>query len=398
MRPLDNLKVLDFCWVVAGPMTTSYFAEYGATVIRCESRRRPDPLTTSPPTKGKGMGVRSGYYANYSANKYALGLNLGDPRAIEIVKRLVAWADVVSENFTPGTMERLGLGFDELRKIKPDLVMFSSSMLGRGGPISRLPGFGAVLSSLSGMTAYGAYTDFIAPRFGCAAVLAALDHRRRTGQGQHIDMSQLESALQFIAPIVLDYANNGREGSRTGNRHDAAAPHGAFPCVGDDRWVTITCMNDDQWLRLRKAFGDPAWMQEPRFGTLLERKHHEDELEANIVKITQKLETEALMHRLQAAGVPAGLVHSNKGVVEDEQLNHRGHCVYYEKAEIGRHPVQRSEFRLSKTEALRKWPTPFVGEHTRYVCGEILGMHASEIDPLIADGVLEVPPPELLAT
>jgi benzylsuccinate CoA-transferase BbsF subunit len=211
-------------------------------------------------------------------------------------------------------------------------------------------------------------------------------------------MSQLESALQFIAPIVLDYANNGREGSRTGNRHDAAAPHGAFPCVGDDRWVTITCMNDDQWLRLRKAFGDPAWMQEPRFGTLLERKHHEDELEANIVKITQKWEAEALMHRLQAAGVPAGLVHSNKGVVEDEQLNHRGHCVYYEKAEIGRHPVQRSEFRLSKTEALRKWPTPFVGEHTRYVCGEILGMPASEIDPLIADGVLEVPPPELLAT
>lgn len=409
MRPLENLKVLDFCWVVAGPMTTSYLAEYGATVVRCESRRRPDPLTTSPPTKGKGQGVRSGYYANYSANKYALGLNLGDPRAIEIVKRLVAWADVVSENFTPGTMERLGLGFDELRRIKPDLVMFSSSMLGRGGPISKLPGFGAVLSSLSGMTAitgwpdgdptnpYGAYTDFIAPRFGCAAILAALDHRRRTGQGQHIDMSQLESALQFIAPIVLDYANNGREGARTGNRHDAAAPHGAFPCAGDDRWVTITCMNDDQWLRLRAAFGDPAWMQEPRFATLLGRKHHEDELEANIAQITRPQEAAALMHMLQAAGVPAGLVHSNKGVVEDEQLNHRGHCVYYDKAEIGRHPVQRSEFRLSKSEALRKWPTPFVGEHTRYVCAEILGMSAGEIDPLIAEGVLEVPPPELLA-
>jgi benzylsuccinate CoA-transferase BbsF subunit len=410
MRPLENIKVLDFCWVVAGPMTTSYLAEYGATVVRCESRRRPDPLTTSPPTKGKGLGVRSGYYANYSANKYALGLNLGDPRAIEIVKRLVAWADVVSENFTPGTMERLGLGYDELRKIKPDLVMFSSSMLGRGGPISRLPGFGAVLSSLSGMTAitgwpdgdptnpYGAYTDFIAPRFGCAAILAALDHRRRTGQGQYIDMSQLESALQFIAPVVLDYANNGHEGRRTGNRHEAAAPHGAFPCAGEDRWVTITCMNDDQWQRLRAALGDPAWMQDARFATLLGRKQHEDELEAGLAGITRTWEDAALMHALQAAGVPAGLVHSNRGIVEDPQLNHRGHCVYYEKAEIGRHPVQRSEFRLSKAEALRNWPTPFVGEHTRYVCGEILGMQAGEIEPLIDDGVLEVPPPELLAS
>jgi benzylsuccinate CoA-transferase BbsF subunit len=409
MRPLENLKVLDFCWVVAGPMTTSYLAEYGATVVRVESRRRPDPLTTSPPSRGKGGGVRSGYYANYSANKYALGLNLGDARAVAIVKRLVAWADLVTENFTPGTMERLGLGYDELRRIKPDLVMFSSSMLGRGGPISKLPGFGAVLSSLSGMTAitgwpdgdptnpYGAYTDFIAPRFGCTAILAALDHRRRTGQGQHIDMSQLESALQFIAPLVLDYANNGREGRRTGNRHDAAAPHGAFPCRGDDRWVTITCMDDEQWRALRRAFGEPAWMREARFDTLLGRKRDEDELEARLAELTRTWEAEALMPALQAAGVPAGLVQSNRDVVGDPQLAHRGHFVYYDKAEIGRHPVQRSEFRLSKAEAARNWPTPFVGEHTRRVCGEILGMQAAEIDALIAAGVLEVPPPELLA-
>lgn len=408
MRPLENLKVLDFCWVVAGPMTTGYLAEYGAKVVRVESRRRPDPLTTSPPSRGKD-GVRSGYYANYSANKYALGLNLGDPRAIAIVKRMVEWADLVSENFTPGTMERLGLGYEELRKIKPDLVMFSSSMLGRGGALSKLPGFGAVLSSLSGMTAitgwadgdptnpYGAYTDFIAPRFGCAAILAALDHRRRTGEGQYIDMSQLESSLQFIAPLVLDYANNGREGRRTGNRHEAAAPHGAFPCKGDDRWVTITCMNDAQWLALRGAFGDPAWMREARFQTLLGRKRDEDELEVKLAEITQSWEPEALMHALQAAAVPAGLVLSNKGVIEDPQLGHRGHFVYYDKPELGRHPVQRSEFRLSKAEAAKNWPTPFIGEHTRHVCREILGMSEAEIDPLIANGVLEVPDPALLA-
>jgi benzylsuccinate CoA-transferase BbsF subunit len=406
MQPLHALKVLDFCWVAAGPMTTGYLAEYGATVVRVESRRRPDPLHSSPPVaQGNGQGVRSGYYANYNANKYALGLNLGSPKAIAIVKRMVAWADLVTENFTPGTMERLGLGFDELRRIKPDIVLFSTSMLGRGGPNSKLPGFGAVLSSLSGLTGitgwpdrdptnpYGAYTDFIAPRFAVSTILAALDHRRRTGQGQHIDMSQLESALQFIAPLVLDRANNGRETGRTGNRHEAAAPHGAFPCQGEDRWITITCMTDAHWEALKEVLGEPEWMDEERFSTLLGRKREEDALEALLAQATRSWDAEPLMQALQKAGVPGGMVHSNKGVIEDPQLAHRGHFVYYDKPDLGRHPVQRSEFRLSKAQAARNWPTPFIGEHTRQVCRDILGMHDSEIEPLIEEGVLEVPPP-----
>ena len=406
MRPLDNLKVLDFCWVASGPMTTGYLAEYGATVVRVESKLRPDVLRSSPPFGGKGRSLnRSGYYANYNANKYALGLNLGNPKAIAIVKRMVAWADMVTENFTPGTMERLGLGYDELRRIKSDIIMFSTSMLGRGGPNSKLPGFGAVLSSLSGMTGltgwpdrgptnpYGAYTDFITPRFAVATLLAALDYRRRTGSGQHIDMSQLEVALHFVAPLLLDCANNGREGSRTGNRHEAAAPHGAYPCRGEDRWATITCMTDAHWLALRQVLGDPSWMQAERFSTLLGRKRDEDELEALLADATRTWEAEALMHALQSAGVPAGVVHPNKGVIEDPQLEHRGHFVYYEKAEIGRHPVQRSEFRLSRAAAAQNWPTPFIGEHTLQVCREILGMADAEIEPLIAEGVLEVPAP-----
>jgi benzylsuccinate CoA-transferase BbsF subunit len=275
-------------------------------------------------------------------------------------------------------------------------------MLGRGGPMSKLPGFGAVLSSLSGLTGitgwpdrdptnpYGAYTDFIAPRFALTSILAALDHRRRTGIGQHIDMSQLESALQFIAPLLLDYANNGREGARTGNRHEAAAPHGAFPCRGDDRWVTITCMRDEHWAALRKVLGDPDWMQDPRYATLLGRKRDEDELEALLSETTRTWEPDALMHALQGAGVPAGVVHSNEGVLADAQLQHREHFVYYDKPKIGRHLVQRSEFRLSRAQAARNWPTPFVGEHTREVCRNILGMSDAEIEPLIAEGVLEV--------
>jgi benzylsuccinate CoA-transferase BbsF subunit len=406
MQPLHDLKVLDFCWVASGPMTTSYLAEYGATVVRVESRRRPDPLHSSPPVAPKkGNGLRSGYYANYSANKYGLGINLGSPKAIDIVKRMVAWADLVTENFTPGTMERLGLGYDELARIKPDIVLFSTSMLGRGGPNSRLPGFGAVLSSLSGMTGitgwpdrdptnpYGAYTDFIAPRFAVSVILAALDHRRRTGVGQHIDMSQLESALQFIAPLLIDRAGNGRETGRTGNRHESAAPHGAFPCRGEDRWVTITCMTDGHWLALRQALGDPAWMQAQRFATLLGRKRDEDELEALLADLTRAWDAAALVQTLQAAGVPAGFVHANKDMLADPQLAHRGHFVYYDKPDLGRHPVQRSEFRLRDGAARNKWPTPLIGEHTRAVCRDMLGMADAEIDALVAEGVLEVPAP-----
>jgi benzylsuccinate CoA-transferase BbsF subunit len=299
-------------------------------------------------------------------------------------------------------MERLGLGYAALREIKPDIVLFSTSMLGRDGPNSKQPGFGAVLSSLSGLTGitgwpdrdptnpYGAYTDFIAPRFAVTSILAALDYRRRTGIGQHIDMSQLESALQFIAPLLLDYANNGREGARTGNRHEAAAPHGAFPCKGEDRWVTITCMTDAHWKALRQALGDPAWMQAERFATLLGRKRDEDALEALLAEATRPWEAEALAHALQAAGVPAGVVHENKGLLADPQLEHRGHFVYYDKAKIGRHLVQRSEFRLARAPAARNWPTPFVGEHTRQICRDILGMADAEIDSLVGEGVLEV--------
>jgi benzylsuccinate CoA-transferase BbsF subunit len=406
MQPLADLKVLDFCWVAAGPMTTGYLAEYGATVVRVESRQRPDVLRGSPPLSGKSKGLhRSGYYANYNANKYALGLNLAHPKALPIVKRLVAWADLVTENFTPGTMERRGLGYEDLRAIRPDIIMFSTSMLGRGGPWQSLPGFGAVLSSLSGLTGitgwpdraptnpYGAYTDFIVPRFAVAAILAALDYRRRTGAGQHLDMSQLEASLHFIAPALLDCALNGRDGERAGNRDRAAAPHAAFPCRGEDRWVTIACLTDAHWQALKRAMGGPAWSEDERFATLVGRKAHEDDLENLLAGWTRTQDAVELAQLLQRARIPAGVVHSNQGVIEDPQLAHRGHFVYYEHPELGRHPVQRSEFRLPRATAERNWPSQAIGAHTREVCRDVLGMGEDEIAALVAQGALEAPEP-----
>lgn len=400
---MEGLKVLDFFWVAVGPMTTSYLAEYGATVVRVESRRRPDPLRNSPPFRSSRQGLnRSGYYASYNASKYALGLNMAHPKAIGVVKRLVRWADVVTENFTPGTMKRWGLEYEDLCRIKPDIIMISTSMLGHGGPLSGQPGFGPVLSSLSGMTGitgwpdraptnpYGAYTDFIVPRFAVPALLAALDYRRRTGRGQHLDVSQLEAALHFIAPLLLDYANNGREPARIGNRHPAAAPHGAFPCQGEDRWCTIACTTDAEWQALCGAMGSPLWTQDERFATMRGRKADEDELERRVGEWTRGWDARALMHALQTAGVPAGVVQVNEELLEDPQLRHRGHFVSMEHPELGRHPVQRSEFRLSRAAADHRWPSPNIGRHTVEVCEEFLGMSRDEIDALIAEDVLEV--------
>jgi benzylsuccinate CoA-transferase BbsF subunit len=411
MRPLAGIKILDFFWVAVGPMTTSYFAEYGATIVRVESARRPEVLRTAPPFGGNVRGLnRSAYYANYNANKYGFGLNMAHPRASDVVKRLVRWADVVTENFTPGTIEKWGLGYADLCQIKPDIIMLSTSMLGRGGPYSKQPGFGPVLSSLSGMTGltgwpdrpptnpYGAYTDFIVPRFAVPALIGALDYRRRTGRGQHLDISQLEAALHFMAPLVLEYANNGHEAQRQGNRHSAVAPHGAYPCQGDDRWCTIACTTDAEWEALCRVMDHPAWTQEARFATMLGRKAHEDELEALLAAWTQTWDATALMHTLQHAGVPAGVVQANRDLLADPQLEHRRHFVYMEHPEVGRHPVQRSEFRLSRSTAEHRWPAPSIGQHTVQVCKEILGMSEDVIRTLIADDVLEVGLPEESST
>jgi crotonobetainyl-CoA:carnitine CoA-transferase CaiB-like acyl-CoA transferase len=193
-----------------------------------------------------------------------------------------------------------------------------------------------------------------------------------------------------MAPPVLEYANNEREQQRMGNRHAAVAPHGAYPCQGEDRWCTIICMTDAEWYALCQVMGNPPWTQEERFATLLGRKAHEDDLDALLGTWTKGWEAYALMHTLQQAGVPAGAVLNNKEVIEDPQLQHRGHFVYMDHPGVGHHPVQRSEFRLSRAPVAHRWPAPLLGQHTVQVCKEILGMSEDEIDALIEEGVLEL--------
>ena len=402
-KPLDGLKVLDFCWVVAGPLTTKYLGEYGATVVRVESSKRPGTLRTGAPFKDGVSGLnRSGYYGNYNVNKHSLTIDMRHPRARDLVLRIAKWADVVTENFTPGTMEDWGLGYEELKNSNPAIIMFSSSSLGRGGPMSGQPGFGPVLGSLAGLTQltgwpdrdpvnpYGAYTDFIIPRFGVPAILAALDRRRRTGKGIHLDLSQLEASIHFSAPFFLDYVTNGNLRVRDGNRDPAAAPHGAYPCVGEERWIAIACFTDHQWQALRDLVcpDGHGWAHEECFSTFQGRKSHEDELDQRMAEATRGWESKTLMDTLQSVGVPAGVVNDCRDLFEDLQLLHRGHFQYPVHAELGSYAVERSEMDLSRTPGSIDRPAPLLGEHTEYVLRELIGLTEEEFGSLGQDGVL----------
>ena len=402
-QPLDGVNVLDFCWVAVGPMTTKYLGEYGATVVRVESAKRPGTLRSAAPFPDGVAGInRSAYFASYNANKMGITVDMRHSRARELMLRLVGWADIVTENFTPGTMESWGLGFEELRAVNPNLVMFSASMMGRGGPMERQPGFGPVLSSLVGLTnvtgwpdrtpvnPYGAYTDFIVPRFAVAAILAALDYSRRTGEGRHLDLSQLETSMHFLAPFLLDYTANGREQQRQGNRDPGAAPHGVYPCAGEDRWLALACCNEQQWgalLNVTEPEGGP--LHSEIFATLLSRKSNEEELDRLVALWTARHEQRPLMQQLQEAGIPAGVVNDPRDLFEDPQLQHRQHFQWLDHPEIGPYATDRSEFELSLTPGSLDMPAPLLGQHTEHFLREIIGLTEGEYRSLEADGALE---------
>ena len=399
---LEGIKVADFSWVVVGPVVTRCLADFGATVVRIESATNPDILRVSPPFKDGLPGLnRSAYFANYNANKYSLSLNLKHPKGPAVARRLVTWADVVCESFTPGTMADLGLSYDNLKKMKPEIIMLSTCNLGQTGPLAQQPGFGTQLVSWAGLThlsgwpdrvpaqPYGAYTDFIAPHFAIAGIVAALDYRRRTGKGQHLDISQLETAIQFLAPVMLDYSVNGQVWIRSGNRCIQAAPHGVYPCRGEDRWCAIAVSNDQEWQVLCRTIGHSELEHDPRFDTLANRKQNEDELDRLIGLWTREHQVEDVMHLLQGAGVACGIVENGKDIHEDPQLQHRHHLQALNHPEIGLHSYDTQSFQLSETPARLERPGPCLGEHNEYVCKDFLGMSDEEFVTLLNEGVFE---------
>ena len=394
---LDGIHVVEFAVFAAGPVVSKHMANYGAEVIRVESHASLDGFRTHyPPFAGNQPGLdRSGCFAIFNDGKLGVTLNLKTPEGIDLAKQLVARADVVVENMTPGTVDRLGLGYDALRETKPDVIMLSSCNMGGTGPNARHPGFGSMLSSLGGFTHltgytgetpllnYGPYIDFIGAGFGLIAVMAALDHRRRTGAGQHIDNAQYENGLQFVASTLLDYSANGHLADRAGNRSDRAGPQGAFPCRGEDAWCTISVRDDLEWAALRHALGEPAWAADSRYETILGREAHQAELETRLAEWTRERTPREVMERLQSAGVPSGVVNTMADLYSDPQLAYRGYWHTVPHAELGDFHYEDSGFVFSETPAAFARPSPCLGEHNQYVFCDLLGLSEPAYEALV---------------
>ena len=401
-KALEDVRIADFTWFVSGPLCVRYLADFGAQVIHVETGTRPDPVRTIPPYKDNIPGLnRGGYFHNWNSNKYGITLNLQHPKALEQAKRLIKWADALVENFNPGVMKRLGLSYEEVRKTKPDIIMLSLGSKGQTGPYSTLPAVGMHLAALSGFNAvtgwpdrdppllFGAYTDSIVGRFGAAALLAALDHRRRTGKGQYIDISQFEVGIQFLAPPLLDYEMNKRILHRNGNRHPFAAPHNVYRCRGEDRWCAVAVFADAEWQVMRRVMGSPPWAEDPRFATLLGRKRNEDELDSLIQQWTIDCSAEEVMSMLQEAGVSAGVVETAQDLHSDPQLAYRHQFWELEHQEIGLSTYDSMGSQLSKTPAELHKAAHTVGEDNYYVYTEILGLSDEEFVELLEEGVFE---------
>lgn len=401
-KVFEGVKVADFTWVAAGPTTTKYLADHGALVVHAETGTKLDLLKLTPPFRDGIAGLnRSAYSACLNNNKYGLALNLNHPRSREITRRLVDWADIVAESYSPGTMARWGMAYEDLARVRPDIIMFSTSQQGQTGPRSRIAAYGTQLTALAGFShltgwpdreptgPYGPYTDTVAPPLGAAAMAAALDYRRRTGRGVHIDLSQYEAALGFLAPVLLDYAVNGHVQGRVGNRAACAAPHGVFPCKGDNRWCAIAVFSEEEWHGLCAVLDSPGWATAARFSSLPLRKENEDELEALLAGCTVNHDAGELMYRLQAAGVPAGLAENGEDLHADPQLAQRGFFIELDHAEIGKHFYESPPFRLPATPAELNKPGPVIGEDTEYVCTRLLGVPQGLFDELLVEGVFE---------
>lgn len=399
--PLQDLKVLDLAWVVAGPLIGRSLADYGATVVRVDSPRRVETARLMGPfPHGKYDPQQCVLYENSNAGKLGLSLDLRTEEAREVVRDLAAWADVAVESFTPGQMARWGLGYPELARRNPALIMLSTSLMGQSGPHAGYSGYGNHGAALAGFQnivgapggppvgPFGPYTDFVAPRFGLAVLLAALDHRRRTGEGGWLDVSQCEAGMQFLGPQIAETSVTGHSQGCEGNRDPAMSPHGVFRARGWDSWIAIAVRTDDEWRRFARLVGGEALAAEPRFHTLEGRKAEEARLEGLAEAWTREREVGAIELELQAIGVPAHRAVASEDFIADPQLIAREHLVRLPHPLMGETVFEASHWRLSETPAAYARSAPPYGRDNDTVLGEMLGYGAAHIARLRAAGAL----------
>ncbi len=397
---MEGVSVLDFTWFGVGPITTKYLADNGASVVKVESMSRPDGLRMVGPWKdGRPDLNTSQLFASCNSSKKGLMLDMSHPEARDIVRRLVPRFDVVANSFTPGVMARWGLGYEDLQQIRSDIIMLSTCMQGQTGPHAQYPGYGQLIAALSGFyhltgysetdiaPPYGAYTDFVVPRMAAFALLGALEYRRRTGRGQHLDISQYEAGIHFLAPAVVDYTASGKVMGPQGNRSDRYAPHGAYRCADEDgeRWLTIAVEDDEQWASVLEALGAPA--ADPRFATMVARLENQDELDAYVQSLVDGGDAAALADALQARGVAAYPVQNCLDIHSDENLLAYEFWQWLDQRDAGSMPYEGLAYRLERTGSHLS-AAPSLGQDTDEVLGELLGLGATELERLRETGVV----------
>ena len=395
-----GLKVADFAWVGVGPLISKALADHGATVVRVESSSRLDVLRLLPPFKDGEPGTdRSHFMANFNTSKLGMALDLSTDGGKRLARRLVDWADVVVESFTPGNMKKFGLDYETLSRERTDLVMLSTCLRGQTGPQASYAGFGnqgAAMAGFVGITGWpdrepcgpwGAYTDFIAPRFGSAAIASALLHRAATGEGQHVDLSQIEAAIHFLEPLALDYTVNGRTAGPIGHGSDTACPHGIYATAGVERYIAIAVEMPAQWDALRAVTRLRAFELEG-FERLDARIAEREAIDAALGEWCREREPFELARSLQAAGVPAYVVMRPTDLYEDPQLAHRSFFVTVDHSEMGPTPCDGPVTHFSRTPARLRRPGPCIGEHTEHVLRELLGLTDDEISEYAVAGAL----------
>jgi crotonobetainyl-CoA:carnitine CoA-transferase CaiB-like acyl-CoA transferase len=390
-RALEGVRILDFTWVVAGPVATRILADQGAEVIKIERR---DSLDLGS--------RRGGFTGNLFRGKESTVINMADPRGRDIARQLVAITDVVIDNFSARVMHNWGMDYESIRKIKPDIIAVSMSGFGHTGPQKDYVSYGPTLQALSGYTllmrhpgrepaGWGySYADMSGGYSGALAVLMALWHRKRTGEGQFVDLSQFETIASVVGPSLLDILVHKSTLAPFGNRSQEApaAPHGVYRCAGDDRWCAITIFTEDEWQAFCRVLGNPTWTQDTRFFTFHARLTHQDELDRYVEAWTQQHAPEEVMALLQGAGVPAGVVANGADLDRDPQLHARGYWAQVKTPEGDEVMLDGTPVKLSVTPGYVAAPGPLLAEHTESVLKRLLNYSDEHIAQLKTERVV----------
>ncbi len=402
-KALDGIRVLDFTWVAAGPTATKLLSANGAQVIKLESQRRVDIVRVQEPKTGDASSVNSSlYFNNLNTDKYSILLDLNTSKGLALAKRLVRISDVVVTNFSPNAIDKWGLDYESLAKIKEDIIVIHMPVMGMTGPKRSYAGAGGGIKALAGLNTMmgfkgsipvgpqGTYPDFgLNPCHCIIACLSALHYHSKTGRGQFVDLSQYESVLHATGTAILDYTANDRLPTLLGNGHLQMAPHGAYRCRGDDRWIAIAVRNDEEWWAFCEVAKQPQWSKDPRFSTVRLRVENVKALDGLVDRWTIGKIAEEVTLELQAAGISAYVVQTVEDLFEkDEQMSFREHYVWVDHPEIGKVPVDSPAFRFSTLSTRPERSAPCMGEHNDLIFHDILGMSLDEINALIVEEVL----------